>query len=412
MLKTSIIIPAWNLWSLTLDCLESIATNCQAQLALKALEVIVVDNGSTDETAAALAPTLERLFGMHGKAVRMPENVGFAKACNAGAKAASYPLLFFLNNDTLLTKDCLVPLIAVLESKPKVGIVGPLLLYPDDTVQHCGVVVCPSLKFHHIYNKFPATHPVARKERALRIITGAAMLMSAKLFAECDGFYEEYLNGGEDIDLCYSVFKKGLSVVCTPKSHIYHLANQTPGRFDHDEHNGNILRERHGNALMPDYHRIAAKDGFVPVLSPDFALYITIPEAKEKALTQSFSQNFNFKRCQERLYIEPFWLGGYELLADYYEEQNMLPEALEIRKKLVCIAPLLKHYDATTHIAARLGDKKILEQMRTKKERILIGTGHDYIRQLALATKTWAVQSNDKLLENLIEHWLQEYGKA
>jgi len=89
--RVSVIIPVWNLWDMTETCLRSLAQHSAGEH----LEVVVVDNHSTDATATELEPLGKALFGELFAAVRMPENVGFAKGCNAGARVASGDLLFF-----------------------------------------------------------------------------------------------------------------------------------------------------------------------------------------------------------------------------------------------------------------------------------------------------------------------------
>ena len=105
-MRVSVIIPAWNLWQMTAACLRSLATHSAGQ----DLEVLVVDNGSTDATVGELEPLGQSLWGAGFKALRLPENLGFAKACNLGAHAAAGDLLFFLNNDTTCTPGWLPPL--------------------------------------------------------------------------------------------------------------------------------------------------------------------------------------------------------------------------------------------------------------------------------------------------------------
>ena len=168
----SVIIPVWNLWDMTEACLRSLA----AHSAGENMQVVVVDNHSTDATATELVPLGESLFGASFKAVRMSENVGFARGCNAGARAADGDLLFFLNNDTTLTPRWLPPLREAM-ADPKVGAVGPLLLYPDGTVQHCGIYVTPFNTVGHLYEHLPGTFAAARKNHPLQAITGAAIML-------------------------------------------------------------------------------------------------------------------------------------------------------------------------------------------------------------------------------------------
>lgn len=93
----SVIIPVFNNWELTRQCLSSLAENSPADL-----EVIVVDNGSTDETATGLEPLGQTLFEKHFRRIRFEENRNFAPACNAGAQAAHSEFLFSSTMSTII----------------------------------------------------------------------------------------------------------------------------------------------------------------------------------------------------------------------------------------------------------------------------------------------------------------------
>lgn len=157
------------------------------------LEVIVVDNASTDGTASKLEPFGRGLFGDAFRAIRNSENINFCPAYNLGAKAATAPLMFFLNNDTIATTGWLPPLLAGME-KPGVGAVGPLLLYENRTVQHLGVAFSTT-GISHLYSGFPENHPAVGRKRKLQAITGAAMLLRKELFFEVGAFHEGTATG-------------------------------------------------------------------------------------------------------------------------------------------------------------------------------------------------------------------------
>jgi len=139
----SIIIPVWNQVELTRQCLHALA----AATGGIEYEVIIVDNGSTDETPALLAS-----LGGDVQIIRNDENLGFAKACNQGARAARGRYLVFLNNDTIPQEGWLQALVKEAQAYPNVAVVGSKLLYPDGTVQHAGVAFARanSLPYHHL----------------------------------------------------------------------------------------------------------------------------------------------------------------------------------------------------------------------------------------------------------------------
>lgn len=237
----SIIIPVFNNLELTQQCLTALAS---ATTGVD-YEVILIDNGSTDGTAAFL----QTLQG-DVRIIQNNENLGFAKACNQGAKAARGKYLIFLNNDTIPQPDWLGPLVQEVEEHPEVGVVGSKLLYPDGTIQHAGVVfmregLCP----YHIYQKMPADSPAVNRRREFQAVTAACLLIRRDLFEAVGGFDEAFVNGFEDVDLCLKVCRRGAQVVYQPRSVLIHLEGQTLGRKAGEADNYRLLRERWNNLL-------------------------------------------------------------------------------------------------------------------------------------------------------------------
>jgi GT2 family glycosyltransferase len=234
----SIIIPVWNKLDLTAQCLEALA----GVTTETSYEVIVVDNGSTDGTAEFLASLSGDV-----QIIRNQDNLGFAKACNQGARAARGKYLVFLNNDTIPLKGWLKHLVSEVEGYPEVGVVGSKLLYQDGTIQHAGVVLNRTEGSpYHIYRGFPGDSPAVNQRREFQVVTGACLLIRRGLFMELDGFDEGFRNSFEDVDLCLKARERGYRVVYQPRSVLYHLESQTPGRKLHDESNARRLLERWG----------------------------------------------------------------------------------------------------------------------------------------------------------------------
>lgn len=234
----SIVIPVSNKMELTVQCLTALS---QLREALR-YEVIVVDNGSTDGTGAFLA----QLQG-DVRVITNRENLGFAKACNQGARAARGAYTVFLNNDTIPLEGWLSALVADAEAHPEVGVLGSKLLYPTGSVQHAGVVFERThLLPYHIYKNFPGDHPAVNQRREFQAVTGACLFIRTALFTEIGGFDEAFHNGFEDVDLCLKVRETGLAVVYQPRSVLYHLESQTPGRMTNDGRNAALFLERWG----------------------------------------------------------------------------------------------------------------------------------------------------------------------
>ncbi|HJT18925.1 MAG TPA: glycosyltransferase [Nitrospira sp.] len=232
----SIVIPVWNKMELTAQCLTRLAEVTKDV----DYEVIIVDNHSTDGTAEFL-----RRIGGDVRVISNRENVGFAKACNQGARMAKGRYLVFLNNDTIPLPGWLDALVAEAEAHREVGIVGSKLLYADGTIQHAGVLFMRNgLGPYHRYRLAPADLPAVNRRCELQAVTGACLLIRSSLFHDVGGFDEAFRNGFEDVDLCLKIKQTGHLVVYQPRSLLYHLESQTPGRKLYDEVNAELLRNR------------------------------------------------------------------------------------------------------------------------------------------------------------------------
>ncbi|TVQ95518.1 MAG: glycosyltransferase, partial [Desulfovibrionales bacterium] len=250
----SIIIPVCGNMNLTRDCIRSILENTSNV----SFEIIAVDNGSTDGTAEMLID-LEREGTL--RRVANQANLGFAKACNQGAKAANGRYLVFLNNDTLVQGRWLDALRTCAARDERIGAVGAKLLFEDGLVQHAGVVFDHKHKPVHIYKFFHPQHPAVRKQREFQAVSAACMLVGRYVFERLGGFDEEYVNGYEDVDFCLRLRKAGHKVVYCPKSVVTHLESKTPGRFDAMNRNRELLMRRWGDVLVCDERDIYRRDG-------------------------------------------------------------------------------------------------------------------------------------------------------
>lgn len=199
-MTTSIIVPLFNRHDMTAACVAAVEANTED------FELVLVDNGSTDETR-----DLE-------VAVRNPKNRGFAVACNQGARAATGDVLVFLNNDTEVQPGWLPPL---LDAMP--GVAGPCLTYPHGAVQSSGIIVD--------FSRPPGREAVndqcaARPRGRVDAVTGACLVVDRATFAGCGGFYAGYWNGYEDVDLCLTA--GGATYV--PESAVIHHESQSDHR--------------------------------------------------------------------------------------------------------------------------------------------------------------------------------------
>lgn len=333
----SVIIPVFNKWELTRRCLASLAS-CTRE---ENFEVLVADNASGDETVSACAPTGRALFGTRFKHLRFETNLNFAGACNRGAAAAEGERLFFLNNDTVLTPDWLEPLLRAFTEEERLGAVGPLLLYPEcegfrDRVQHLGVAFGPTMHVCHLYEGIPAAHPLACRQRFFQAVTAAAVMLPKALFWAVGAFDEGYINGFEDLDLCARLGASGWKMTCSPKSRIYHLCGQTPGRSAHDAANSRLLGIKRGSQLVPDKHAFLESDGYRLRLTP-WLTYVV--EGKQETVfrlharsgkTAQLPPEEQILQWSALLEEEPYWMESYLRLAAILESKQQMAEALRV----------------------------------------------------------------------------------
>jgi GT2 family glycosyltransferase len=255
-MKVSIIITLHNRADMTLRCLQALQDNTEHP----DWELILVDNGSTDETPQVL----QALEG-EVKILRSESNLGFAKGNNWGAKSARGELLCFLNNDTEVQKGWLNALVNCLNNHPKVVVVGGKLLFPNGTIQHAGVIFDKIDKLpYHIYRGITSNAKEVNRERKLQAVTGACMLVKKSAFVRVGGFDEGYVNGFEDIDLCLKFGQIGGEIYYTPNCEIIHHTGATPGRKDHDLANANRFHSKWFDKILSDEDSFLAEDGYIP----------------------------------------------------------------------------------------------------------------------------------------------------
>lgn len=214
----SIVIPVFNRVELTQQCLLYLAQHTTGVTH----EVIVVDNASTDGTAAFLA---EQEQAGRVRVIRNEANAGFGRACNQAAAIARGEHLVLLNNDTVPLPGWLDALVATVERDPGVGVVGSRLLYPNETIQHAGMVFRPNGMLDHVHRGAARDAAEVLEAQDFACVTGACLLLPRALFERLGGFDETYYFYLEDVDLCLRVWEAGLRVRYCPESVLFHYEN-------------------------------------------------------------------------------------------------------------------------------------------------------------------------------------------
>ncbi|MEP6936774.1 MAG: glycosyltransferase [Chthoniobacterales bacterium] len=216
----SVVIPVFNHFHFTRACLSSL----RQHLGDHALEVILVDDGSTDETAES-APLIEGVVYLRNGA-----NAGFIASCNLGATKARGEYLVFLNNDTRVTEGWLSTLLETFQDEPSAGLVGSKLIFPDGRLQEAGGIIWNDGSGWN-YGKFDDPRkPKYNYLREVDYCSAASVMIPKALFEKLGGFDIRYSPGYyEDTDLSFKVRRSGHKVLYQPLSEAFHFEGATGG---------------------------------------------------------------------------------------------------------------------------------------------------------------------------------------
>ena len=218
--EISVVIVTWNGRRYLEDCLQSVA----GQQGVRA-ETILVDNASTDGTVAFVRDRFPS-----ARIVALPENRGFAAGNNAGVRAASAPLVAFLNNDTVADPGWLRALGAALDRSSGFSLATSRIVYMHDpqVIDSAGDGVFRwggAFKRHHGEAAAAAAQPTE-----VFGVCGAACLMPKAVFDELGGFDEDFFASHEDVDLSYRARLLGYRCGYVADAVVRHHGSATIGR--------------------------------------------------------------------------------------------------------------------------------------------------------------------------------------
>jgi GT2 family glycosyltransferase len=224
--SVSIVIPVHNQATYTEACLTELVATLPARFTG---EIIVVDDASSDDTAALLA----RWTGTDPRirAMRNTDNLGFLHTSNRGAAAASGDVIIFLNNDTLPQPGWLPPLLRVFRDHPDAGAVGGKLLYPNGALQEAGgVIFADGSGCNFGKHDLAVDAPLYNSLREVDYCSGALLATRRPLFERLGGFDTRFAPAYyEDTDYCFGVREAGYRVYYQPESVVVHVEGGTSG---------------------------------------------------------------------------------------------------------------------------------------------------------------------------------------
>lgn len=226
----SIIIPNKDNAAILKKCVNSILDKS----SYTRYEIIIIENNSEQEKTFKLYDELKTRANIKTVAWKNPFN--YAAANNYAVGYTKGEILLFLNNDTEVINTDWLECMLGLTIRKDVGAVGAKLYYPDNTIQHAGVIVGINGIAGHSHKYF--TRISVGYAGRLHIVqnvsavTGACLMMRREVFEEVKGFDEDFILGLNDVDLCLKIRELGYLVVWTPYSELYHYEYKTRGYND------------------------------------------------------------------------------------------------------------------------------------------------------------------------------------
>ena len=215
-------------------CIQSI----EKKSTYKNVEIIIVENNSTETETKEYYKKIQRKY-KNIRVVTWREGFNYSKINNFGFQYAKGEYIVLLNNDIeILTPDWLEQMLMYTQ-RSEVGATGMMLYYPDDTIQHAGVILgIGGIAGHsHKYFKRGEYGYASRLciVQNLSAVTAASMMIRADVFKQIGGLDEEFAVAFNDVDLCMRIREAGYLIVWTPFAEAYHYESKSRGFEDTPE---------------------------------------------------------------------------------------------------------------------------------------------------------------------------------
>ncbi len=210
-MDVSVIIVSYNTADLTIKCLASV------RAAAGKKEIFVVDNASTDGSAAAIGKQFPEIT-----LIENPQNMGFGAANNRALKICRGRYVVFLNPDTVVRPGTLSRAVSYMDAHPDVGLAGARILNPDGSPQE-------SISWRYPGEKFAKSETKSLPGK-IACVLGAFMIARRPLIDELGGFDEDFFLYGEDEDLAWRIREKGFSIGYIEETEVLHWGGQSEAR--------------------------------------------------------------------------------------------------------------------------------------------------------------------------------------
>lgn len=224
-MDTTFVILNWNTAQVTKKCVLSI----YKYLDKKKFQVVIVDNGSTDNSISVFTNLQEKHKNL--RIVKNSSNLGFSAGNNTAKIFFTTKYLVFLNSDILLLDDSITDSISYLKKHKDIGLVAPKLIFSDGVTQNSVFppqTLLNAIKQYWFGKKtFSSYFPTLSKPKTVWAVVGAAIIIKSSLFKKIGMWNEKYFIYYEDLDLCRSLRKINKKIIYYPKTKLLHMHGQS-----------------------------------------------------------------------------------------------------------------------------------------------------------------------------------------
>ncbi|MGF1541132.1 MAG: glycosyltransferase [Pleurocapsa sp.] len=259
----SIIIPTRDLSTTLNTCLKSIFI----KTTYPNYEVIVIDNGSQESATFECFESWKKQEPARFKCYRYDIPFNYSQINNYAVEKSQGNYLLFLNNDTEIISNDWVEAMVEQAQRPSIGAVGALLLYPDKTIQHAGVVLGIGGVANHSHKGYPSLLPGYFCQvitiNNYSAVTGACLMCRREVFKEVSGFEEQLAVAFNDVDFCLKLVEKGYRNIYLPHVVLYHYESKSRGKDDSVEKQMRFTQEI--NYMQTNWEKLIEND---PCYSP------------------------------------------------------------------------------------------------------------------------------------------------
>jgi len=256
----SIIIPNYEHIDDLKKCLESI----QKTIGYANYEILIAENNSKDKATFDYYNYLDQYPYIH--VLKYPNEFNYSAINNWAIQQAKGDYIVLLNNDVEVISNNWVREMVSYCQRDDVGIVGAKLYYPDETIQHAGVIIGMGGVADHAFKdasrEIPGYFGRAVLVQDLSAVTAAFLMVKKSVFNSVDGFDENFAVAFNDVDLCLKIRKKGYLIIFDPDIEAYHYESKSRGYEDTPEkkkrfqHEHELFYSKWGKHYIDPYYNV------------------------------------------------------------------------------------------------------------------------------------------------------------